>query len=282
MEAYKSNKVIGSIIPSGFYEKLVLIGFPFDEGAKSSGLRVGAAYGPDCFRRFLNKIGPINNAEYDSDLSKITMCDYGNISAINMQARYSKLTNKIRLTMGRGQITFVIGGTRDLVPFCVKGITEYPPKLEMPITKGKSDSTTHQELSPDELKSHKILIIGICPNIDTDDHEISSSSKYIWRKVLEDPEFEKSGSRIILFGINSFCDKSNYDYFNSKGGSVIWLNSFRKTKVEATPFVQTQAGKAFEDLINSKCGEYEHVYISFSLESIVVIIYKIIGNIRSY
>ena len=37
---------IGDLIQDGFYDKVVLIGFPYDEGAKKAGNRKGADYGP--------------------------------------------------------------------------------------------------------------------------------------------------------------------------------------------------------------------------------------------
>ena len=37
---------LGDLIQDGFYDKVVLIGFPYDEGAKAAGNRKGADYGP--------------------------------------------------------------------------------------------------------------------------------------------------------------------------------------------------------------------------------------------
>ncbi len=37
---------IGGLIKEGFYDKLVIIGFPYDVGSKESGGRGGADYGP--------------------------------------------------------------------------------------------------------------------------------------------------------------------------------------------------------------------------------------------
>lgn len=33
----------------------------------------------DCLRRFLPKIGPLINPEYEIDISNLKICDYGNI-----------------------------------------------------------------------------------------------------------------------------------------------------------------------------------------------------------
>ena len=37
---------LGDLIHESFYDKLVIIGFPYDEGAKRAGARKGADYGP--------------------------------------------------------------------------------------------------------------------------------------------------------------------------------------------------------------------------------------------
>ena len=37
---------LGDLIRDGFYDKLVLIGFPYDEGARKAGNRRGADFGP--------------------------------------------------------------------------------------------------------------------------------------------------------------------------------------------------------------------------------------------
>lgn len=37
---------LGDLIRDGFYDKVVLIGFPYDEGARKAGNRRGADFGP--------------------------------------------------------------------------------------------------------------------------------------------------------------------------------------------------------------------------------------------
>lgn len=111
---------IGQIIKDGFYDPLVLIGFPYDQGAKSAGSRAGSDLGPDSFRRFLkmNNIGSINNPEYSVDISKIKICDYGNIqidAKADIKQLYAKLATKLGLCYTRKNIPFIIGGSRDLL-----------------------------------------------------------------------------------------------------------------------------------------------------------------------
>ena len=54
------------MVKPGFSDKIVIIGFPYDEGAVRAGSRAGSNFGPDSFRRFLkmNNLGAVENPEY--------------------------------------------------------------------------------------------------------------------------------------------------------------------------------------------------------------------------
>ncbi len=81
VEVKPPNEWLGQIIRPGFYDKLVLIGFPYDEGATKAGARLGTNYGPDSFRRYLGQCGSLNNPEYGVDITKglPNIADYENI-----------------------------------------------------------------------------------------------------------------------------------------------------------------------------------------------------------
>lgn len=53
VEDDQKKRYIGDLIHDNFYDQLVLIGFPYDQGAKNSQFRQGSFLGPDCFRRFI-------------------------------------------------------------------------------------------------------------------------------------------------------------------------------------------------------------------------------------
>ena len=42
-------------------------------------MRIGAHYGPDSWRRFLNTTGTIDNKEFGIKIENIRIADYGNI-----------------------------------------------------------------------------------------------------------------------------------------------------------------------------------------------------------
>ncbi len=269
MESFKSKKCIGELVKSGFYDPLVLIGFPYDLAAKQSNLRAGAAYGPDCFRRFLHKLGPIQNAEYGVDLSTLAICDYGNITAgPPIDLCFKKLRDKVRLTMGRGQTTFVMGGTRDLVPHCAEAVLSFP-KLEL--KKGEEDKEEHTPTNPQpEPIDRKVLFVSVSPSIETDVDAPTQQATCMFRKVMDSPAFSKLKSRLVVFGVSPMCDKENLDFLLGKGGEAIWMQDIRKAQMDHKKPVQTQAGQAFEDLLEKSKEQYDLIYVSFNLESVLV------------
>ena len=95
------------MVKDGFKAPLVLIGFPYDEGALKSGHRSGANLGPDSFRRFLPSLGPVDNPEYGISLTPLQeISDYGNIMPPpgfpTIERSYQKLQTKCALLAGRG------------------------------------------------------------------------------------------------------------------------------------------------------------------------------------
>lgn len=59
---------------------VVLVGFPFSEGAVRNGGRDGASAGPDFFRRMYPGMGALHNPEHGIDLQDhLTVVDWGDI-----------------------------------------------------------------------------------------------------------------------------------------------------------------------------------------------------------
>ena len=56
-----------------------LIGFPHCLGSMREKIQSGSEYGPDCLRRFFQTNGPLINHEYNINISKMKISDYGNI-----------------------------------------------------------------------------------------------------------------------------------------------------------------------------------------------------------
>lgn len=78
-------------------------------------------------RRFLPKAGPTYNAEYDIDITKLHLTDYGNIEC-SEESTLEELQEKLRAKIQRAQekqlIPFVIGGSKDLLYGCLSGLKD--------------------------------------------------------------------------------------------------------------------------------------------------------------
>ena len=90
------QRTVSDLIHNDFYDELVIIGFPYDQGAKFLQLRAGAYLGPDGFRKTLEQgtYGVLKNFEYGIDIEKYLpqISDYGNIqteSVVNGQKTVS-------------------------------------------------------------------------------------------------------------------------------------------------------------------------------------------------
>lgn len=55
------------------------MGCPYDFFRKRAINKGGEDLGPCCLRRFYPKVGPLVNAEYDIDISKLKVTDIGNL-----------------------------------------------------------------------------------------------------------------------------------------------------------------------------------------------------------
>lgn len=116
---------MGYILKEGFEGNISVLGFPYDIGAKRAGKPIGQEYGPDCLRRFLPKAGPIYNAEYDIDISKLDLTDYGNIECgedLALESLLAKLGTKVSRAVEKNTIPFTIGGSKDISYGCLSGI----------------------------------------------------------------------------------------------------------------------------------------------------------------
>jgi hypothetical protein len=80
----QQQKYLSDLIHSSFYDELVIMGFPYDQGARNMQIRAGAYLGSDAFRRFLNSsFGVLKNVEYGIDIEQHLpkISDYGNIQS---------------------------------------------------------------------------------------------------------------------------------------------------------------------------------------------------------
>ena len=236
MESKKDEQTIGHLIIKGFYTKLVLIGFPYEEGCLISKHRRGTKYGPDSFRRFLTKVGTVTNAEYNVDLSQIGISDYGNIVPPSgfptIEEALKKLKAKVTLNFQRKQIPIVIGGSRDYVGYCVEAFS------------------SHYATAP--------KLVYVCPYLDMKNDKGSNSSvKYAYEHCPKQ-------LKIIHFGLSAYNDIVDMEEAKKYTSQIISQSDIKKSSKHECI---TKAGYLFKELL---CSLKSDIYVSFTMESIKV------------
>ena len=111
------------LLPAGGGADVVLLGFPWDEGATRNGGRPGAAGGAAAFRRFLPRMGSVVNCEFGLDISGLRLWDGGDAGAGagSLEEAHADLEERAAAALAAPfrPLLFVIGGSND--QSCVRG-----------------------------------------------------------------------------------------------------------------------------------------------------------------
>ncbi|TNV74034.1 hypothetical protein FGO68_gene6298 [Halteria grandinella] len=241
------SEYIGSLIHEGFYDKLVLIGFPYDQGATLCGSKRGQDYGPDSFRRFVKDLGSIRNPEYGIDISKglPSIADYGNIQIEGKPTQkqlMDKLTTKVNACIKRGNLAFVVGGTRDMTTAVVDGESKEKRKLVIMIRKSLDLKAVEQG----EMHQRNSL-----------------------RAILEQESFKSGHNKAIVVGMN-LVSESEIVTFKALAPSSEFhqIEDVRRFKQHNQEGKLTLQGSDFINDLIAANPEYDNVYISISLEAV--------------
>jgi hypothetical protein len=254
---------VGHIIEDGFYEKLVIIGFPYDHIIKlinRDELKIGSHYGPDSWRRFIHTWGTTDNREYGIRIDNIRIADYGNIVAhnstleFNLEENQRKLFIKCLLTFERNQVNFVMGGTRDFTPYVSKALM------------------SHKIFSPSEESSQKYnksLLISLSHWIDAEevsDGLLTPFNRHTY--VIEMPEFHESGSNLVILGT-----KEDYSSLSIPNWEIIQKSTVISQNPEWVEKLQvpilTEMGKFFYNFLKEKCKTYSCVQVDLNVQSVL-------------
>lgn len=241
-----------TILSEGIDGKIVIIGFPYDEGVLRNGGRRGAELGPDCLRRFIPKTGPIINCEMGIDLSNFTISDYGNIEAPDFEACHEKLRTKVLTVLNKPHkpIPFIIGGGND-----------------------QSWSNGLAFLAYCASYSYKPVILNIDSHLDVrplDDHNrVHSGCSF--RLLINDFIYKSlQGSLIEFASQGSQCASSHVKYVEDNNGRIVWMREIRRLRIIPKTGIQdpvTQAGQAFEEILKGM-KDNEKLFVSFDVDSI--------------
>ncbi|CAI2373451.1 unnamed protein product [Moneuplotes crassus] len=253
---------IGQIIKNDFYEKLVIIGFPYDQILKkidAKELKVGAHYGPDSFRRFIRTCGVLDNREFGIKIENIKIADYGNVVAHKSMCEFSleenqqKLFIKSLLTFERNQVNFIMGGTRDYTPFVSKALI--------------SHKYYSLEDNQDREKYNKTLIISLSSICDDEKIEenglVTPFNRHTYLRNME--EFVESQSQLILLGAYEEHKAVGDSQFKVIPREEIDLASPENPEDFPVPIV-TKAGKYFYQLLKESSDIFKCIQVDYNIQ----------------
>jgi formiminoglutamase len=174
----------------------VLLGFPFDEGVRRNGGRVGAAAAPADIRRWLSRL-TIWDGDTDTDLARMPPVDLGNIRGTTLEEAQTALGTVMGELLQRGTVPVVIGGGHETAFGHYLGYAAG----QRPV--GIINIDAHLDVRP---------LIG--------DRGHSGSP---FRQAIEHPEFPLPGNRYVCLGAQSHAvARDHLDYVRSRGGVVRW------------------------------------------------------------
>jgi arginase family enzyme len=197
---------------------VVVVGFPYDEGVRRAGGRLGTANGPKVIRRILRKILNSSNPEFGVDLSTLPLMDLGDVPiGLSLEDAHSRLALVITEVCNRGGLPIIYGGGKDLITATCSGIL----------------SAVRSDLSLNVVNIDSSMN---CVRDTSDPARISTSNACM--SVLQDPRFSGSKGQFFSFGCQGVrCSKEEHDFLKSKGGSVLWLTKdLRHSQVLAQKF----------------------------------------------
>lgn len=212
----------------------MLVGFPFDEGVRRNGGRLGAAQGPEYFRKHVMKMGTLENPEVGLDLrAHITISDAGDVAGDSLEEAHANLAGTVGEILALGGVPFVVGGGNDQSwPNALGLLREYSGK-------------------------NSVAVINIDAHLDARpliDGQAHSGSPF--RQLLESEEFAANpNNKFVEFACQgSQCSAQHARYVEGKGGRLLWLSLIREDPV-----------KHFENLLD---GLADKIFVSFDIDSI--------------
>lgn len=251
---------MGTLFTDDFAKaRVVLIGFPYDEGCVRNGGRKGAASGPAAFRRFVTALGPTYNPEYCVDLNTSLgggVYDAGDVGGcrqqyeslgsdqgveLTLEQAHASLEEAVTLVLQSGKLPFIIGGGNDQSAANGRGALAY-----------LSSSTATPTPRP-------LGIINIDAHLDVrpllgDGTVVHSGSPF--RELLLHPTTvsTKGGSRFVEYACQGQqCSKDHASFVREHGGTLMWLTTIGRVG-DSFPRAMEIAG--------------EHIFVSFDIDAV--------------
>lgn len=197
---------------------IAIIGFPYDEGSRRAGYRLGCANAPKSVRQYIRKngFGPLINPEYkiDCEAAKLVVCDVGDVpSGLPIEVAHQRLAVMISELLQLGAIPIILGGSNDQCYHSVIGLMS---------VSGGQIGVLHINATLGVKQANSIA-------------ESRSTSGCSFKNLLDDPLFcpPQNGlasrrycdNRFVVFGAQgSSCNIEESNYVSDRGGKILWLS----------------------------------------------------------
>ena len=167
------NRTLGHFVHQGDLTHvdegtIAIVGFPFDEGSRRTGSRLGAGNGPKVARRILKKISVLKNAEFGTDIRELNIVDLGDIiPGLSLEEAHMRLCQVVTEVIGRGAYPLILGGSKDLICPAMNGLTALNPfstvsmlSVDSTLAASPFNFTSARTESP--LQNDASKVTGIC------------------------------------------------------------------------------------------------------------------------
>jgi len=210
---------------------LVILGFPYDEGARRAGQLTGSATGPRAARMHLYSImgglgsGGVVNPEFDVDWSQqgigFQLCDVGDVPlGLLLEDALGRLGDMVSEIIRRGGVPVVLGGSGDLSYANAAGL--------MTVAGGSIGIVS--------VNSH----LNVVPQRIETKIQATSASRLLLSDTRFCPPREGlmsepwcDGKFVHIAAQGSQCSVEDVNFVEQRGGKIVWLS---KDIREVNPF----------------------------------------------
>ncbi len=213
----------------GDHFKVVIVGFPYDEGTVRNKGRAGAAGAPDEIRRAFYKLTPTKSAALsDAD---VRIFDAGNIKRyMKLEDALTKLESVVGNLLKYGYIPVVLGGSNDL---------------------------SYADFRACETMREACGAINVDSHLDVRDFSKGISSGTPYRMLIEEKSLR--GADFVEYGIQEFINsREHLAYARAAKVQVYTLNQIRSKG----------NSEAFLEAYRAVGREPGSVYVSFDMDSV--------------
>ncbi len=227
--------VLKNHLEAGNRGRVVLLGYPYDEGVARVGGRTGARRGPDRFRAWFRRYGSVDNPQLNLSLASVPVTDAGDLPAgLPLEKAHETLKDTVSEILQHGGRPFVVGGGND---------QSYPNASALLSRWGEG------RVGVVNIDAH----LDVRPKIEG---RVHSGSPF--RLLLEDGRF--SGRHFVEFACQGAqCSAGHARFVQERGGEILWLDSAGRGDALVDRFQET---------LDRLAGDVPALFVSFDLDAV--------------